>query len=151
MMGHTPKWLLVALGALALFAACGGDDEASPTTTETIAERLSDREQIEKVAAAWAQGFGAGRLTMCKYLTPDGYSLCGYWADSDKPGWQEAFVGSQPTGVEIDGKKATVSFDNGQRVVLVKIADSKDKTLRLRGIDPDAQWYVSNYGGALRD
>jgi len=146
------KWIWVALAcatiALPVAAGCGDDDDddATPTPEQVASDEaaalqeeianLGDKEQIERVGAAWADLFAAGDEEMCGFLDPDiapSPEACLPYLEGALTGSvevQSSYAGATVTDVRLQGDTATTTFSNRQRVEFVQ--------------DPGGAWKISS-------
>jgi hypothetical protein len=124
---------IISAVAIAL-AGCGGDDDAKPTRDPRLDDAavvyaeirdLTDKQQIERVGAAWADAFSKDYEAMCEYLHPDVAGGCREYLESASARLRRSYAGKSVTGVEIDGRSAVASFSNGERVDFEQ--DSRDR------------------------
>jgi hypothetical protein len=115
---------IITVVAIAL-AGCGGDDDAKPTHDPRLDDAavvyaeirdLTNKQQIERVGAAWADAFSRGYEAMCEYLHPDVAGGCSEYLESTSARLRRSYAETSVTGVEINGRSAVASFSNGERV-----------------------------------
>jgi hypothetical protein len=129
--------VIIAL-AIAL-AGCGGDDddgarspqdrrlEDAAAVYEEIRD-LTDKQQIERVGAAWAATYSRKDEAMCDYLHPDiagGCSELVQGALSGSSRIQRSFAGTSVVRAESKRRRAVAEFSNGERVDFAKDADDR--------------------------
>jgi hypothetical protein len=132
---------IVSVVAIAL-AGCGGDGEEDKTPPENRVTEgaaavyaeigdLTDKQQIERVGAAWAELFAGGDEAMCDYLHPDIAGGCSQYVQGALTGSsriQRSYAGTSVAKVEINGRTAVTRFTNGERVDFEQ--------------DPNDQWKI---------
>ena len=116
---------------------CGGDDEAQPTRDPRLDDAavvyaeirdLTDKQQIERVGAAWADAFSKGYEAMCEYLHPDVADGCSEYLTAASTELRRSYAERSVESAEIKGRSAVVTFSNGKKV------DFKQ--------DPNDRWMV---------
>jgi hypothetical protein len=127
---------VISVVAIAL-AGCGGDDDSNPTQDPRLDDAaavydeirgLTDKQQIERVGAAWAAAFSSGYEAMCDYVHPDVAASCPEYLKSANARLKRSYAGRRVASVAINGRRAVARFSNGERV------DFKQ--------DPNDRWMV---------